>query len=295
MKKIWQEARLSDKILAGLLLLVVTGWSATAIHANLTNNNEQVQAPEVIQEPDMITVVEAREAAIGLIGGGEVSELNLNTDEALPVFEIMLQHEEEVFQIRLNATNGELIQLENLTPAATDTVNPSGNLTSEEAIDIARRHLQSIGITNATLLYSYSDIENGVAVWSIEFRYNGRDLEFYVVKATGDFLKYPTASSNNSSGNAGTVSTPAPAPAQAPSANANRSSTTQTATESISREQAGQIALGITPGRLVQVDRDWENGRAAWWVEIRHEGMVHEFYIDMQTGAVIQHEIERDD
>jgi len=53
--------------------------------------------------------------------------------------------------------------------------------------------------------------------------------------------------------------------------------------------------LAIAPGRLVEVSRDWERGRAAWWVEIRHEGMVHEFYIDMETGTVLQHEIEIDD
>ncbi|MCL1990555.1 MAG: PepSY domain-containing protein [Defluviitaleaceae bacterium] len=63
----------------------------------------------------------------------------------------------------------------------------------------------------------------------------------------------------------------------------------------ISSARAGEIALGVAPGRLVEVSRDWENGRPAWWVEIRHGGMVHEFYIDMETGAILQHEIERDD
>ena len=63
----------------------------------------------------------------------------------------------------------------------------------------------------------------------------------------------------------------------------------------ISSQRAGEIALAIVPGQLVEVERDWENGRAAWWVEIRHEGMVHEFYIDTVTGAVLQHEFEMDD
>jgi len=63
----------------------------------------------------------------------------------------------------------------------------------------------------------------------------------------------------------------------------------------ISSEQAAHIAMGVAPGQLVEVSRDLENGRPAWWVEIRHNGMVHEFYIDMETGEILQHEFEIDD
>ena len=63
----------------------------------------------------------------------------------------------------------------------------------------------------------------------------------------------------------------------------------------ISSEQAVEIAMSVAPGRLVEVSRDQENGRPAWWIEIRHNGMVHEFYIDMETGAILEHEFELDD
>jgi len=63
----------------------------------------------------------------------------------------------------------------------------------------------------------------------------------------------------------------------------------------ISSEQAVEIAMRIAPGRLVEVSRDWENGRSVWWIEIRHNSMVHEFYIDMETGTILQHEFEIDD
>jgi len=67
----------------------------------------------------------------------------------------------------------------------------------------------------------------------------------------------------------------------------------QTAT--ITSEQAIEIALAIAPGRLIEVSRDWEAGRPVWELEIRHEGLVHEFYIDMETGAILEHEFEIDD
>jgi len=69
----------------------------------------------------------------------------------------------------------------------------------------------------------------------------------------------------------------------------------ETQISEISSEHAVQIASGVAPGRVVEVSRDWKNGRSAWWIEIRHNGMVHEFYIDMETGAILEHEFELDD
>jgi len=63
----------------------------------------------------------------------------------------------------------------------------------------------------------------------------------------------------------------------------------------ISSEQAVEIAMTIAPGRLVEVSRDSWHGRPAWWIEIRHNGMVHEFYIDMEAGTILEHESEIDD
>ena len=63
-------------------------------------------------------------------------------------------------------------------------------------------------------------------------------------------------------------------------------------TTEISSEQAVEIAMAIAPGRLVEVSRDWENGRPAWYIEIRYNGMEHEFYIDRQTGEILEHEID---
>jgi len=73
------------------------------------------------------------------------------------------------------------------------------------------------------------------------------------------------------------------------------SSQVETQMSEISSERAVEIAMSVAPGRLVEVSRDWENGRPAWWIEIRHNGMVHEFYIDMETGAILEHEYEIDD
>ena len=209
MKKFWDESRLADKILMGLLALVIIGGLVTIIYANIANESaisELGPQVEAIETPISITVLEAREIAIELVGGGTVNELNLNTDES--TFDIIVYHNQE-FQVTLDATTGELIRLESLTTTSNEVESPdidslqaiesSENLTSDQAVDLAKEHLAIIGITDAILVYSETDLEEGIPVWSIEFRHNGRDLEFYVGKATGNFLKSPTAQNNNNS------------------------------------------------------------------------------------------------
>jgi len=305
MKNFWKETRLSDKILAGLLALAVIGWSATTINANITNGNKNIEIePQTeaveISSIDMITVVEAREIAIDLVGGGTVNELNLNIDEA--TFDIVVYYNRE-FQITLDATNGALILLESLTTSSdvaelSRAVELSENLTSEQAIELAREHLVSIGNSNATLVYSYSVIENSIPVWSIEFRYNGHDLEFYVEKATGNFLKSPQPSNSNNSGGRYITATSTPT---LPTSDRTNSGGGDIATPTPStptvttREQAGEIALLLVPnGILVEIDNDFERGRAVWYVAIRDGHTVHEIYVDRENGNIVLHETYRD-
>ena len=82
--------------------------------------------------------------------------------------------------------------------------------------------------------------------------------------------------------------TPTPEP-ELPAEDINSQST------GISSEEAGQIALNFSGGRLVEVSRDSWRGQPAWWVETRANGRVHEFYISAETGDILEHESEIDD
>jgi len=97
-----------------------------------------------------------------------------------------------------------------------------------------------------------------------------------------------------------TSNTPSPSSPGSPSNNhpsGNRAPAGWPSTTAISQQRAGQIALNATPGRgiLIEVDHDWHRGRPAWWAEVRSGNFIHEFYIDVQTGAILQHEIEFND
>ncbi len=74
-----------------------------------------------------------------------------------------------------------------------------------------------------------------------------------------------------------------------------RPAQTQPATEgdAVSRERAGEIALAQAGGgRITETDRDEENGRAIWEVEIVNGGTEHEIDVDRQSGEIVKAEQE---
>lgn len=154
-------------------------------------------------------------------------------------------------------------------------------VTQEEAVELARAHLEAMGVTDARFEYVYLDVENGVQVWSIEFEHHGVDYEFYVDVQTGQFLRVPDVASSEHASMI-SLGTLGRAPAGFPD------------TPAISHTQAAEIALGLVPGTLIEVDHDFENGVAVWYVGIRDGQAVHEIYVDVQTGHIVLHETDFD-
>ena len=54
---------------------------------------------------------------------------------------------------------------------------------------------------------------------------------------------------------------------------------------------------GLSEGQVQELQVEWdnENGRAVYEVEFKSGGMEYEYVIDAATGAVLDHEVERDD
>ena len=54
---------------------------------------------------------------------------------------------------------------------------------------------------------------------------------------------------------------------------------------------------GLSESQVWELQAEWdnENGRAVYEVEFKSGGMEYEYVIDAATGAVLDHEVERDD
>ncbi|MBQ1027519.1 PepSY domain-containing protein [Micromonospora sp. C95] len=77
----------------------------------------------------------------------------------------------------------------------------------------------------------------------------------------------------------------------APSAPAQTQPTDES--DAVSRERAGELALAQAGGgRITETDRDDENGRAVWEIEIVNGATEHEIDVDRQSGEIVKAEQE---
>ena len=72
-------------------------------------------------------------------------------------------------------------------------------------------------------------------------------------------------------------------------------STSDIGTQAAKSAALRHAGLSESQVRELQVEWDNENGRAVYEVEFKSGGMEYEYVIDAATGAVLDHETERDD
>ena len=147
-------------------------------------------------------------------------------------------------------------------------VNPSGDIGMEAAKSAALKHA---GLSTAVFTKAERDYDDGRLEYELEFHTDSAAYEVTVDAATGRVLDYEKEDLRG-----GTGST------------------------DIGAQAAKAAALkhaGLSEGQVQQLQVDWdnENGRAVYEVEFKSGGMEYDYVIDAATGAVLDHEVERDD
>ncbi|GAB2569004.1 hypothetical protein Aab01nite_08250 [Paractinoplanes abujensis] len=90
--------------------------------------------------------------------------------------------------------------------------------------------------------------------------------------------------------------TPAPRGSGSPSATTGLGDAAGHAAHAVSITQARSKALSVVGGgRVTKVEAETEHGRAVWEIEVVYKGVEHDLDIDRRTGAVTDHDIDRDD
>ena len=148
------------------------------------------------------------------------------------------------------------------TPAAAT----SDGITAEQAVGIAAAEV------GGTLIGVEWTVERGRSVYEVErLLEDGRRVEVYVDVADGSIIEVEVE------GRASTAPTAPTSPA-------------------IGAERAVEIAVAEVGGALVEVERDREDGRDVYGVELRQaDGRVLDVHVDAVTGAVVRIEEDRDD
>lgn len=152
----------------------------------------------------------------------------------------------------------------NVTPS----VPAAGDVGLEAAKSAALKHA---GLSTAVFTKAERDYDDGRLEYELEFHTDSAAYEVTVDAATGRVLDYEK---ENLRGGTGSTD--------------------------IGAQAAKSAALrhaGLSEGQVQELQVEWDNehGRAVYEVEFKSGGMEYEYVIDAATGAVLNHEMERDD
>ena len=147
-------------------------------------------------------------------------------------------------------------------------VNPSGDIGMEAAKSAALKHA---GLSTAVFTKAERDYDDGRLEYELEFHTDSAAYEVTVDAISGRVLDYEK---ENLRGGTGSTDIGAQA------------------AKAAALKHAG---LSESQVRELQAEWDNENGRAVYEVEFKSGGMEYDYVIDAATGAVLDHETERDD
>lgn len=150
----------------------------------------------------------------------------------------------------------------------TPSVPAAGDVGLEAAKSAALKHA---GLSTAVFTKAERDYDDGRLEYELEFHTDSAAYEVTVDAATGRVLDYEK---ENLSGSTGSTDIGAQA------------------AKAAALKHAG---LSESQVRELQAEWDNENGRAVYEVEFKSGGMEYDYVIDAATGAVLDHEVERDD
>lgn len=147
-------------------------------------------------------------------------------------------------------------------------VNPSGDIGMEAAKSAALKHA---GLSTAVFTKAERDYDDGRLEYELEFHTDSAAYEVTVDAATGAVLDYEKENLRGSTGST-----------------------------DIGAQAAKAAALkhaGLSESQVRELEAEWdnENGQAVYEVEFKSGGMEYDYVIDAATGAVLDHETERDD
>lgn len=221
------------------------------------------------------------------------------------VYEVEFTADGAEYEYRIDSKDGSVVKKEKKALSAPQGGQPGGmtpSKTLEEAGEIA---LADAGVTASNVVFTEEELDqdNGLWVYEFTFRTENAKFEYEINANTGDiYSKYVETFVTPSQSPASTPepapeSTPGQVPAAQPPADVSPVYTHHPDDydydnghhyddHSSNRHHTGTVSSGIT------LDRD--DGRMVYEIEFRQGQVEYEYKIDAQSGAVLEHEIDRD-
>lgn len=209
----------------------------------------------------VLTLQEAKDIAVEKVGG-QVKEIELEHKSSGSYYEVEVVSDGIKYELRIDAQSGEV--------AMDDQPIKAALLTKEEAISIAKQK------ASGTVTEFEFDEDDDVPVYEIDMQDDSYKYEIELHAQTGEWLKFEKETLSKKSKSSPNV---------APSA---------TTTE-LSESQIVEIAKKKAKGIVTDIEREKDDGRVVYEVEMEDDQFEYEFKIDANTGEIIKFEKEKND
>lgn len=187
--------------------------------------------------------------------------------------------------------------------ATTSAQNKNSILTAEEAQAAALEHA-GLAAEQVTLLHTRYQIDDGIAEYEVEFRYEDQEYDYTIHAETGEILEFdqerePVVETPTQGESAVNPPADATEPTQAPQPEATEPTQQPQTDNKLTREQAQAIALehaGFQADQVTQlyVEYDVDDGVPEYSVEFRKGDVEYEYDIHAETGKIREIHKDRD-
>lgn len=169
----------------------------------------------------------------------------------------------------------------------------SAAVTKAEAEEIALEQVSGAAKENITK--SEMDRDDGGIDYDIEIVYDGYEYDFEISAADGRILDQSREPADYHDSNDGEVQ----GTAEEGIYEENHHEDSHNSNDSISKSKAESIALGQVKGAdrgdIIKSEKDYDDGRMEYDIEILHGGYEYEFEIDGATGEILSKDVEREE
>ena len=228
-----------------------------------------------------ITQEQAKQAALDHAGVQESQvtkmKVELDKEDGHAVYEVEFTANGTEYEYEIDAGDGAVWKYESETKGVAPASAPAFNGVGESGAKAAALNHAGFAEKDTTYCNAWTEYENGRPDhYQVEFAVGTVKYEYEIGLTDGAVLSCEQEQRQNPKD--------------------NTSSTSSDIGESGAKTAAFQHA-GVSESQVskLKVKQDWDDGRLEYEVEFKAGGMEYEYTIDGSSGAILEHEMDRDD
>ncbi len=239
-------------------------------------------------------------AGTAALDSDTVKDVDSELDDATPHYEVELYISGKgEFEYKVDAFTGKILSGKQNIAGSSSDKNASGSTTGTDSSagqtssagsgtsDVGENAAKAAALNHAGLSESKvsrlkveRDFDDGRLEYEVEFYYNNTEYQYTIDAATGKVRGYETEPVKGT---------------QSGGSKTGASGTTDIGENAAKAAALSHAGLSESKVSRLKVERDFDDGRLEYEVDFVYNGYEYEYVINAATGAILEHDVDRDD